>query len=169
MTARIRLEVNAKSRERSANSDRLTTPAQIPFRIDAAVLILNLNRSGYSAGISWKRFHRQTTGMARTRTGGLGCWTGYHFCLVSELAVHKFEGAWPRLCPGRPPLGRNITERILGLAPENSGWRCNRILGALAILGHRVRVLDGHRFLHRRGAHLARLGMASYLLRLNTG
>jgi hypothetical protein len=55
-----------------------------------------------------------------------------------KLVAHKFDGSRHRLYPGRPPLGRNITELIVRLARENSGWGYDRIAGALAILGHRV-------------------------------
>ena len=55
-----------------------------------------------------------------------------------KLVAHKFDGSRHRLYPGRPPLGRNITELIVRLARENSGWGYDRIAGALAIFGHRV-------------------------------
>ena len=55
-----------------------------------------------------------------------------------KLIAHKFDGSRHRRYPGRPPLGRNITELIVRLARENSGWGYDRIAGALAILGHRV-------------------------------
>ena len=55
-----------------------------------------------------------------------------------KLVAHKFDGSRHRLYPGRPPLSRNITELIVRLARENSGWGYDRIAGALAILGYRV-------------------------------
>jgi putative transposase len=55
-----------------------------------------------------------------------------------KFVAHKFDGSRHRLYPGRPPLGRNITELIVRLARENSGWGYDRIAGALEILGHRV-------------------------------
>ena len=55
-----------------------------------------------------------------------------------KLVAHKFDGSRHRLYPGRPPLSRNITELIVRLARENSGWGYDRIAGALQILGHRV-------------------------------
>lgn len=55
-----------------------------------------------------------------------------------KLVAHKFDGSRHRLYPGRPPLGRKLTELIVRLARENSGWGYDRIAGALAILGHRV-------------------------------
>ncbi len=39
-----------------------------------------------------------------------------------KLAAHKFDGSRRRLYPGRPPIGREVTELIVRLARENSGW-----------------------------------------------
>ena len=55
-----------------------------------------------------------------------------------KLLAHKFDGSRHRVYPGRPPLGRKLTELIVRLARENSGWGYDRIAGALEILGHRV-------------------------------
>jgi hypothetical protein len=55
-----------------------------------------------------------------------------------KLVAQKFDGSRRRLYPGRPPLGREITELIIRLARENSGWGYDRIAGALQILGHHV-------------------------------
>jgi len=55
-----------------------------------------------------------------------------------KLVAHKFDGSRHRVYPGRPPLGRKLSELIVRLARENSGWGYDRIAGALAILGHRV-------------------------------
>ncbi len=55
-----------------------------------------------------------------------------------KLVAHKFDGSRRRVYPGRPPLGRKLSELIVRLARENSGWGYDRIAGALAILGHRV-------------------------------
>jgi hypothetical protein len=48
-----------------------------------------------------------------------------------KLVAQKFDGSRHRLYPGRPPLGREITELIIRLARENSGWGYDRIAGAL--------------------------------------
>src|ERR1700752_3843810 len=48
-----------------------------------------------------------------------------------KLVAHKFDGSRHRLYPGRSPLSRNITELIVRLARENSGWGYDRIAGAL--------------------------------------
>jgi transposase InsO family protein len=55
-----------------------------------------------------------------------------------KLVAHKFDGSRHRLCPGRPPLSRKLTELIVRLARENSGWGYDRIAGALQVLGYRV-------------------------------
>src|SRR5690242_16762515 len=55
-----------------------------------------------------------------------------------KLVAQKFEGSQRRLYPGRPPIGRKITELIVRMARENRGWGYDRIAGGVAILGHRV-------------------------------
>jgi putative transposase len=55
-----------------------------------------------------------------------------------KLVAQKFDGSRQRLYPGRPPIGRVITDLIVRLARENSGWGYDRIAGALQILGHHV-------------------------------
>jgi putative transposase len=39
-----------------------------------------------------------------------------------NLVAQKFDGSGHRLYPGRPPIAREITELIVRLARENSGW-----------------------------------------------
>jgi putative transposase len=55
-----------------------------------------------------------------------------------KLVAQKFDGSRHRLYPGRPPLGREITELIVRMARENGDWGYDRIAGALAHLGHHV-------------------------------
>jgi hypothetical protein len=55
-----------------------------------------------------------------------------------KLVALKFDGSRHRRCPGRPPLGRKLTELIVRLARENSGWGYDRIAGVLQCLGYRV-------------------------------
>ena len=55
-----------------------------------------------------------------------------------KFVAQKFDGSWHRAYPGRPPIGRAITELIVRLARENSGWGYDRIAGALENLGHHV-------------------------------
>jgi hypothetical protein len=57
---------------------------------------------------------------------------------LRKLVAQKFDGSQHHLYPGRPTIGREITELIVRLARENSGWGYDRIAGALANLGHRV-------------------------------
>jgi putative transposase len=55
-----------------------------------------------------------------------------------KLIAHKFDGSKHRTYPGRPPVGREITELIVRMARENSGWGYDRIAGALQNLGYYV-------------------------------
>jgi hypothetical protein len=55
-----------------------------------------------------------------------------------KLVAKKFDASRHCLYPGRPPIGREITELIVRLARENSGWRYDRIAGALQNLGYHV-------------------------------
>ena len=49
----------------------------------------------------------------------------------------KFDGSKNR-GPGRPPIEAEIEKLIVRMAEENSGWGYDRIVGALAELGHEV-------------------------------
>lgn len=55
-----------------------------------------------------------------------------------KLVARKFDGSRYRVYQGRPPLGSKITELIVRVARENTGWGYDRIAGALQNLGHRV-------------------------------
>src|SRR5688572_5804758 len=55
-----------------------------------------------------------------------------------RLIAQKFDGSKHRSYPGRPPVGREVTDLIFRMARENSGWGYDRIVGALANLGHIV-------------------------------
>jgi putative transposase len=55
-----------------------------------------------------------------------------------KLIAQKFDGSKHRAYPGRPPISREITELIVRMARENSGWGYDRIAGALRNLGRSV-------------------------------
>src|SRR5919106_3009480 len=55
-----------------------------------------------------------------------------------RLIAKKFDGSKFRSYPGRPRISREINELIVQMAKENSGWGYDRIVGALANLGHVV-------------------------------
>jgi hypothetical protein len=55
-----------------------------------------------------------------------------------RLIAQKFDGSKHRSYPGRPRVGREVTEIIVRVARENSGWGYDRIVGALSNLGHVV-------------------------------
>ena len=53
-----------------------------------------------------------------------------------KLIARKFDGSKHRAYPGRPAVGREITDLIVRMARENSDWGYDRIAGALKNLGH---------------------------------
>src|SRR6267378_8268092 len=55
-----------------------------------------------------------------------------------RLVAQKFDGSRQRSYPGRPPVQHEIVELVVQMARENSGWGYDRIVGALANLGHVV-------------------------------
>jgi len=56
----------------------------------------------------------------------------------SKLVAEKFDGSQQRRSPGRPRIAAAIENLVIRLARENSGWGYDRIVGALANLGHSV-------------------------------
>src|SRR5439155_26313910 len=68
-----------------------------------------------------------------------------------KLIAQKFDGSKHRHYPGRPAVGREITELIVRMARENSGWGYDRIAGALKNLGHSVSDQTVGNILHRFG------------------
>jgi putative transposase len=54
------------------------------------------------------------------------------------LVAQKFDGSQQRQYPGRPRLDKKLEGLIVRMARENSGWGYDRIVGALANLGHTV-------------------------------
>jgi hypothetical protein len=55
-----------------------------------------------------------------------------------RLIANKFDGSKFRTYPGRPRISRDVTDLIVQMAKENSGWGYDRIVGALANPGHVV-------------------------------
>jgi putative transposase len=55
-----------------------------------------------------------------------------------RLIAQKFDGSKQRSYPGRPSVEREIVELVVQMARENPGWGYDRIVGALANLGHVV-------------------------------
>jgi hypothetical protein len=55
-----------------------------------------------------------------------------------RLIASKFDGSKHRSYPGRPRIDPEIEALIVEMARENSGWGYDRIVGALANLGHHV-------------------------------
>jgi len=55
-----------------------------------------------------------------------------------RLVAKKFDGSKKRSYPGRPSICRDVENLIIRFARENSAWGYDRIVGALANLGHPV-------------------------------
>jgi transposase InsO family protein len=55
-----------------------------------------------------------------------------------RLAAQKFDGSQQRKAPGRPKIDPELEALIVRMAQENRSWGYDRIVGALANLGHTV-------------------------------
>src|SRR5215831_6363038 len=55
-----------------------------------------------------------------------------------RLIARKFDGSRSRPYPGRPRISAMVEELVVRFARENSGWGYDRIVGALANLGHPI-------------------------------
>ena len=53
-----------------------------------------------------------------------------------KLVAQKFDGSKHRSYPGRPRISPEVDALIVQFARENAGWGYDRIVGALAHLGH---------------------------------
>jgi transposase InsO family protein len=55
-----------------------------------------------------------------------------------RLVAQKFDGSKHRQYPGRPTVQPDVEALVVRMARENTGWGYDRIVGALANLGHRL-------------------------------
>jgi putative transposase len=55
-----------------------------------------------------------------------------------RLVARKFDGSPARRVTGRPRIDRDVEQLIVRMARENRSWGYDRIVGALANLGHNV-------------------------------
>ncbi|MEP6960906.1 MAG: helix-turn-helix domain-containing protein [Acidobacteriota bacterium] len=55
-----------------------------------------------------------------------------------KLVAQKFDGSRHRKYPGRPKVSPEVETLVLRMARENPGWGYDRIVGALANLGHQI-------------------------------
>src|SRR5215831_16506733 len=55
-----------------------------------------------------------------------------------KLIAHKFDGSKVRGTHGRPRIGEEIESLVVRMAKENPSWGYDRIVGAIANLGHKL-------------------------------
>jgi putative transposase len=55
-----------------------------------------------------------------------------------QLVAQKFDGSTQRKAPGRPPIDPELEALVVRIAQENRSWGYDRIVGALANLGHTI-------------------------------
>src|SRR5216684_9382615 len=55
-----------------------------------------------------------------------------------RLIARKFDGSQARRAPGRPRIDGEVKQLIVRMADENRSWGYDRIVGALANLGHEI-------------------------------
>ncbi len=72
-----------------------------------------------------------------------------------KLVARKFDGSAARRRPGRPRIDAAIEQLIVRMAKENPSWGYDRIVGALANLGHDVADQTVGNVLKRHGVHAA--------------
>ena len=68
-----------------------------------------------------------------------------------KLVAQKFDGSKKRGLGGRPRVDAAVEELVVKLARENSSWGYDRIVGALANLGHQISDQSVGNILRRRG------------------
>ena len=55
-----------------------------------------------------------------------------------RLVAQKFDGSSQRRAPGRPMINQEVEALVVRMAQENRSWGYERIVGALANLGHTI-------------------------------
>ena len=55
-----------------------------------------------------------------------------------KLIAQKFDGSQQRKAPGRPTIDQELEALVIRMARENRSWGYDRIVGALANLGHTI-------------------------------
>jgi transposase len=73
-----------------------------------------------------------------------------------RLIAQKFDGSRYRAYPGRPPIGRELSEMVVRMARENPSWGYDRIMGALSNLGQKLSDQTVGNILRRHGIPPAR-------------
>jgi putative transposase len=68
-----------------------------------------------------------------------------------RLVAQKFDGSKHRSYPGRPRVSTEVEALVIRMARENPGWGYDRIVGALANLGHRLSDQTVKNILRRNG------------------
>lgn len=68
-----------------------------------------------------------------------------------KLVAQKFDGSKHRTHPGRPGVASEVEALVVRMARENSGWGYDRIVGALANLGHQLSDQTVKNILRRHG------------------
>src|SRR6266849_4437356 len=68
-----------------------------------------------------------------------------------KLVAQKFDGAGKRGLAGRPRVDATIEVLVVKLARENSSWGYDRLVGALANLGHEISDQSVGNILRRHG------------------
>jgi putative transposase len=68
-----------------------------------------------------------------------------------KLVARKFDGSKSRRSRGRPSVDKETEEMVVRMAKENPTWGYDRIVGALANLGHKLSDQTAGNILHRYG------------------
>src|SRR6266576_6500017 len=68
-----------------------------------------------------------------------------------KLIANKFDGSKSRRSVGRPKVDQETERLVVQMARENPSWGYDRIVGALANVGHRLSDQTVGNILRRRG------------------